>query len=161
MYEDYRDQKHGFLRLASVHRYHNPELGRPSRADNPPPPPQLTARWERELLDVLGVEAHRGPHVCADGDKENRRQPGSGIELQLVGPGRFGSTVRLSAEHTLNGTPYTVHGCRAPQKFKGIVSLAARTVLWIPIRHARLRAYRPAQESRESRRFPLASIVGG
>jgi len=109
---------------------------------------------ERELLRRAGRKALSRPHVCRRWRQETRRQPGSGIELQLVGPAiRF----RRQADRpdiTLNGTPYTGPGCRAAKFQRNRVARPPGRAL-DSHQHARLRAYRPAQESRES---PGASV---
>src|SRR6267143_4713806 len=142
--------EHGFLRTGDGHLPYAPELGRPSRAAA-----IERLAGERKLLRRAGRKALSRPRVYRRWRQETRRQPGSGIELQPVGP-----PIRLRRQSdrpdhhpewdTLHGP-----GCRAAEFQRNRVARAPGRAL-DSHQHARLCAYRAAQESRESPALPMA-----
>src|SRR6266849_1313360 len=142
--------EHRFLRAGHRHLPHPPELGRPSRAAT-----IERLAGERQLLRRAGREALSRPHLYRRWRQEAGRQCGSGIELQPVGaPIWFGRQVYRPDHHpewdALHG-----RGRGAAEFQRNRVARTSRRAL-DPHQHARLCAYRAAQESRESPPLPLA-----
>src|SRR6266849_6098589 len=142
--------KYRFHRPGDGHLPHPAELGRPSRAAT-----IERLAGERQLLRRAGCEALSRPDLYRRWRQEARRQPGSGIELQPVGaPIWFGRQVyrpdHLPEWHTLHGRGRRAAGFQGNR----VARASGRAV--DSHQHARLCAYRPAQDPRESPPLPLA-----
>src|SRR5229473_3913783 len=141
--------EHRFLWTGDGHLPHTAELGRPGGA-------ATTERLagERELLRRARRETRSGPHVYRRRRQKTRRQPGSGIELQLVGAAiRFRRQADRPDHHpewnTLHG-----RGHRSAE-FQGDCVPRPPGRALDSHQHARLCAYRTAQGSRKSPALPL------
>src|SRR6266478_5548198 len=142
--------EHRFLRTGHRHLPHPAELGRPGRA-------ATIERFtgERELLRRAGREALSRPHLYRRWRQEAGRQCGSGIELQPVGASVWFGRQVYRPDHHPEWDNLHRRGRRAAGLQRNRVARTSRRAL-DPHQHARLCAYRAAQESRESPPLPLA-----
>src|SRR6266852_1906972 len=142
--------EHRFHRPGDGHLPHPAELGRPSRAAT-----IERLAGERQLLRRTGREALSRTDLYRRWRQEDRRQPGSGNELQPVGPPiRFRRQVHrpdhLPEWHTLHG-----RGRRAAG-FQGHRLARTPGCAVDSHQHARLRAYWATQGLGKQPALPLA-----
>ncbi len=153
-YEDYRDQNTVFSGLAAVTFPIPLDWGGQSA------PQQLNVSLvSPNFFDVLGVRAYRGRTFLPDEGKKIGADPVAVLSYAMWAQ-HFGSDPAVIGRTiSLNTTSYAIIGV-APPNFKGIVSLAAPDLLWIPLSMRDYVLVDPLKSLENNRRMRWISIVG-